>query len=80
MTEWKNATSVVAIDSSGFTPGSFSTYYSFRTRKIRHDYLETTIPVDSNYISVLAFHVKNSRHHDSQIAPIVLRASNRVKN
>ena len=30
-------------------------------------------------ISLLSFHVTNSRCHDSQIAPIVLRASHRVK-
>ena len=79
MTEWKNVTSIVAIDSSGFTPDSASTYYSVRTGKTRHDYLKTTISVDSDHISLLAFHVTKSRRHDSQIAPIVLRASNRVK-
>jgi hypothetical protein len=79
MTKWKNTTSVVAIDSSGFTPDSASTYYSVRTGKTRHDYLKTTISVDSDHISLLAFHITKSRRHDSQIAPIVLRASNRVK-
>jgi hypothetical protein len=79
MAEWKNATSVVAIDSSGFTPDSASTYYSVRTRKTRHDYLKTTISVDSDHISLLSFHVTRSRCHDSQIAPIILRASHRVK-
>ncbi len=79
MTEWKSATSIVAIDSSGFTPDSSSTYYSARTGKTRHDYLKTSISVDSDHISLLAFHVTKSRRHDSQIAPIVLRASNRVK-
>jgi hypothetical protein len=79
MTGWKNATSIVAIDSSGFTPDSASNYYSIRTGKTRHDYLKTTISVDSDHISLLSFHVTNSRCHDSQIAPIVLRASHRVK-
>jgi len=79
MTEWKNVTSIDAIDSTGFTPDSSSTYYSVRTGKTRHDYLKTTISVDSDPISLLAFHVTKSRRHDSQIAPIVLRASNRVK-
>ena len=75
MTEWKNASSVVTIDPTGFTPDTSSTYYSVRTGKSRHDYLKTTISVDSDQISLLAFHVTNSRRHDSQIAPIVLRAS-----
>jgi hypothetical protein len=79
MMEWKNVPSVVAIDSSGFTPDSASTYYSFRTGKTRHDYLKTTISVNTTYKSLLSFHVTNSRCHDSQIAPIVLRASHRVK-
>ena len=79
MTEWKNVTSVVAIDSSGFTPDSASTWYSFRTGKTRHDYLKTTISVNTTDKSLLSFHVTHSRCHDSQIAHIVLRASYRVK-
>jgi hypothetical protein len=79
MTEWKSATSIVAIDSSGFTTDTSSTYYSARTGKTRHDYLKTSISVDSDHVSLLAFHVTKSRRHDSQIAPIILRASNRVK-
>ena len=79
MTGWKNATSVFAIDSSGFTPDSASNYYSIRTGKTRHDYLKTTLSVDSAHISLLSFHVTNSRCHDSQIAPIVLRTSHNVK-
>jgi hypothetical protein len=79
MTALKNATSVVAIDSSGFTPDYASTYYSVRTGKTPHDYLKTKISVDSDHISLQSFHVTNSRRHDSQIAPIVLRASHRVK-
>jgi len=74
MTSWKNVTSVVAIDSSGFTPDSASTYYSIRTGKTRRDYLKTTISVDSDLISLLSFHVTNSLCHDSQVAPIILRA------
>jgi transposase len=79
MSEWKHVTTIVAIDSSGFTPDSASIYYSDRTGKIRHDYLKTTISVDSDHISLLAFQITNSRRHDSQIAPSMLRASHRVR-
>ena len=79
MTSWKNITSVVAIDSSCFTPDSASIYYSIRTGKTPHDYLKTTISVDSDLIPLLSFLVTNSRCHDSQVAPIILRASHRVK-
>jgi hypothetical protein len=79
MAEWKNATSIVAIDSSGFTPDLASTYYSVRTEKTRHDYFKTTISVDSDHISLLSFHITSSRCHDAKIAPIILRASHRIK-
>jgi hypothetical protein len=79
MSEWNNSSSVVAIDSSGSTPDSASTYYSIRTGKTRHDYLKTTISVDTTYKSLLSFNITNSRCHDSHIAPIILRASHRVR-
>jgi hypothetical protein len=79
MSEWKHGTTIVAIDSSGFAPDSASTYYSVRTGKPRRDYLKMTISVDSDHISLLSFHVTNSRCHDSQIAPSLLRASHRAR-
>ena len=79
MAEWKKSMTIVAVDSSGFTPDSASTYYSVRTGKTRHDYLKTTVSVDADHISLLSFHVTKSRCHDSQIAPMVLRASDRVR-
>lgn len=63
-TEWNNVTSAVAIDPSGFTPDSASTYYSIRMGKIRYDYLKTTISVDSDHISLVSFRGTNSRCHD----------------
>jgi hypothetical protein len=77
--EWKNPASVVAIDSSGLTPDSASTYYSVRTGKARHDYLKTTISVDTTYKSLISFNITNSRCHDSQVDPVILRASHRVR-
>ena len=79
ITGWKSITSIVAIDSSGFTPDSASTYYSARTGKTRHDYLKVTISVDSDHISLVSFHVTRSGCHDSQIAPALLRASHQMK-
>jgi hypothetical protein len=79
MSEWNNSSSFFAIDSSGFTPVFASNYYSIRTRKTCHDYLKTTISVDTTYKCLLSFNITNSRCHDSQIAPIILRASHRVR-
>ena len=79
MAEWKTPSSVVAIDSSGFTPNSASTYYSARTGKTRRDYLKTTVSVDTTYKSLLSFTITKSRCHDSQVAPTILRASERVR-
>jgi len=79
MSEWNNSSSVVATDSSCFTPDSASTYYSMRTGKTRHDYLKTIISVDTTYKSLLSFNITNSRCHDSRIAPIILRASHLVR-
>jgi hypothetical protein len=79
LSEWNNSSSVFAIDLSGFTPDSASTYYSIRTGKTRHDYLKTTIFVDTTYKSFLSSNITNSRCHDTQIAPIILRASHRVR-
>ncbi len=74
MTAWKNSSSIVAIDSSGFTPDSASTYYTIRTEKTRHEFLKTTISVDTAYKSLISFNITNGRCHDSQIAPLIHRA------
>jgi hypothetical protein len=79
MADWKTPSSVVAIDSSGFTPDTASTYYSARTGKTRRDYLKATISVDTTYKSLLSNNITKSRHHDSQVAPCILRASHRVR-
>ena len=79
MAKWKTRSSVVAIDSSGFTPDTASTYYSARTGKTRRDYLKATISVDTKYKSLLSNNITKSRHHDSQVAPCILRASHRVR-
>jgi hypothetical protein len=79
MAEWKNPSSVVAIDSSGFTPDSASTFYSIRTGKTRRAYLKTTIPVDTAYKFLLSFNITNNRCQDSQVAPSILRASHQVR-
>jgi transposase len=58
--------SMTAIDSSGFTSGYCSHYYSERTGNIRKHFLKTSISIDTDMH--IGFTISKSRVHDSKRA------------
>jgi len=66
---------LIAIDSSGITLSPASSYYSWRTGKTRQDFIKLSIAVDIGTQAIVCCHVTDSRHHDSQIAPTIIRSS-----
>jgi len=79
MSKINNHVSIAAVDSTGFVTDAASYYYSSRTDKLRKEFLKVTISVNTDNLSILAVKTTNSRCHDSQVAPQILRASHQMK-
>jgi hypothetical protein len=68
-----------AIDSSGFTSGYCSYYYSLRTKKKRRSFIKVSISVDTDKLIVTGFKISGKPVNDIKHAKTLLKQCHRIR-